>query len=79
MILYVPQGLTQSSAVPTMMWIHGGSFVVGGATDPGLDGSALATATNAIVAVVQYRLGAVSAEPYFLGLATDSNLHSLAG
>ena len=40
--------------------IHGGSFIAGSATAPGLDGSKLATATGSIVAVVQYRLGAVS-------------------
>lgn len=39
--------------------IHGGSFIVGSATGPGLDGSKLAVATKSIVAVVQYRLGAV--------------------
>jgi hypothetical protein len=39
--------------------VHGGSFIVGSATGPGLDGSNLAVATNSIVAVVQYRLGAV--------------------
>ena len=33
---------------------------MGSATDPGLDGSKLAIATNSIVAVTQYRLGAVS-------------------
>lgn len=40
--------------------VHGGSFIGGSATNPGLDGSNLAIATNSIVAVVQYRLGAVS-------------------
>ncbi|KAG5637762.1 hypothetical protein H0H81_003329 [Sphagnurus paluster] len=59
MILYVPPGLTVNSNVPTLIWIHGGSFVVGSATGPGLDGSKLAVATNSIVAVVQYRLGAL--------------------
>ena len=39
--------------------VHGGSFIVGSATGPGLDGSKLAIATNSIVAVMQYRLGAV--------------------
>jgi hypothetical protein len=39
--------------------IHGGSFVEGSATDFGLDGSPLAEATGSIVAVMQYRLGAV--------------------
>lgn len=57
MILYVPPGIAKDSAVPTFMWLHGGSFVIGSATDPGLDGSKLAIATQSIVAVVQYRLG----------------------
>ena len=39
--------------------IHGGSFIVGSATAPGIGGSKLAIATGSIVAVVQYRLGAV--------------------
>ncbi|KAH7911429.1 Alpha/Beta hydrolase protein [Hygrophoropsis aurantiaca] len=59
MILYVPTTLSVDSGVPTLMWIHGGSFMVGSATDPGLDGSALALATDSIVAVMQYRLGAL--------------------
>ncbi|KAG6833658.1 hypothetical protein H0H87_002854 [Tephrocybe sp. NHM501043] len=59
MVLYVPPGLTLKSNAPTLMWIHGGSFIVGSATGPGLDGSKLAIATNSIVAVVQYRLGAL--------------------
>lgn len=59
MVLYVPTSLTYQSPIPTLMWIHGGSFMVGSASDPGLDGSALASATNSIVAVVQYRLGAL--------------------
>jgi hypothetical protein len=41
------------------MWVHGGSFIAGSATAPGLDGSKLAVATNSIVAVMQYRLGAL--------------------
>ncbi|KAG6917923.1 hypothetical protein DXG01_000360 [Tephrocybe rancida] len=59
MILYVPPSLTLLSNAPTIMWVHGGSFIVGSATGPGLDGSKLAVATNSIVAVVQYRLGAL--------------------
>ncbi|EGN95639.1 hypothetical protein SERLA73DRAFT_95197 [Serpula lacrymans var. lacrymans S7.3] len=59
MIIYVPNTLTAVSGVPTLAWIHGGSFMVGSATDPGLDGSNLAIATNSIVAVIQYRLGAL--------------------
>ncbi|KAG1903856.1 Carboxylesterase [Suillus fuscotomentosus] len=59
MILYVPTTLHADSCVPTLMWVHGGSFMVGSATDPGLNGSALALATDSIVAVIQYRLGAL--------------------
>ncbi|KAJ7137788.1 Alpha/Beta hydrolase protein [Mycena epipterygia] len=59
MILYVPTTLNANSGVPTLLWIHGGSFIAGSATAPGLDGSKLAIATNSIVAVMQYRLGAL--------------------
>lgn len=59
MMIYVPSSVRLGSNVPTMLWIHGGSFIVGAATGPGLDGSSLASATNSIVAVVQYRLGAL--------------------
>ncbi|KAJ6457809.1 hypothetical protein C8R47DRAFT_168003 [Mycena vitilis] len=41
MILYVPITLNASSRVPTLLWIHGGSFIAGSATGPGLDGSNL--------------------------------------
>lgn len=50
--------------------IHGGSFIVGSATGPGLDGAALAQATGSIIAVVQYRLGALG----FLSPSGQSNL-----
>ncbi|KAF9488391.1 crystal protein [Pleurotus eryngii] len=59
MILYVPTSLHVGSNAPTFVWIHGGSFFVGSANGPGLDGSKLAIATNSIVAVIQYRLGAL--------------------
>ncbi|KAG7451620.1 alpha/beta-hydrolase [Guyanagaster necrorhizus] len=61
MVLYVPRDFLASgcSDAPTFMWIHGGSFTEGFASDYGLDGSIFAVATNSIVAVVQYRLGAL--------------------
>ncbi|TRM59289.1 Alpha/Beta hydrolase protein [Schizophyllum amplum] len=59
MVLYIPPNLSMSDGVPTLMWIHGGSFLVGSASNEGLDGSKLAIATGSIVAVVQYRLGAL--------------------
>ncbi|KAG7448210.1 alpha/beta-hydrolase [Guyanagaster necrorhizus] len=57
MVLYVPATLTVSDNVPTLTWVHGGSFITGSASDEGLDGSNLASTTNSIVAVIQYRLG----------------------
>ncbi|KAF8315220.1 alpha/beta-hydrolase [Clavulina sp. PMI_390] len=58
MILYVPaKAIVNGTSVPTFMWIHGGSFNQGSASDAGLDGSALALATSSIVVTVQYRLG----------------------
>ncbi|KAK0496891.1 alpha/beta-hydrolase [Armillaria luteobubalina] len=57
MVLYVPATLTVSDNVPTLTWVHGGSFITGSAGDEGLDGSNLASTTNSIVAVIQYRLG----------------------
>ncbi|KAI0685484.1 Alpha/Beta hydrolase protein [Cytidiella melzeri] len=71
MLLYVPSTLSVGSNAPSLLWIHGGSFTSGSATGPGLDGSNLAVATNSIVAVVQYRLGA-------LGLLAPSGKVNLA-
>ncbi|TFK76362.1 alpha/beta-hydrolase [Pluteus cervinus] len=70
MVVYVPPGLTVTSNVPTMVWFHGGSFVVGSATGPGMDGSNLAIATQSIVITVQYRLGALG----FLVPGSNTNL-----
>ncbi|KAF7331245.1 Carboxylic ester hydrolase [Mycena kentingensis (nom. inval.)] len=59
-LLYVPPTIMPGSgaAANTLVWIHGGSFDAESATGPGMDGSRLAVATNSIVAVLQYRLGA---------------------
>ncbi|KAF8621887.1 hypothetical protein AX15_007440 [Amanita polypyramis BW_CC] len=57
MILYVPRGIQSCAA--TLIWLPGGSFILGSATDAGLNGSKLAVATNSIVAVIQHRLGAL--------------------
>ena len=43
--------------LPVMMWIHGGSFVTGTASDPLFDGSKLAQA-GVVVVTLNYRLGA---------------------
>ncbi|XP_025028945.1 fatty acyl-CoA hydrolase precursor, medium chain isoform X2 [Python bivittatus] len=41
--------------LPVMVWIHGGSLVIGGASF--YDGSALSAYGNVVVVVIQYRLG----------------------
>ncbi|KAK2462250.1 hypothetical protein APHAL10511_005746 [Amanita phalloides] len=56
-VLYIPRNVKKHGT--TLVWIHGGSFIVGSATGPGLDGSNLASATNSVVAIVQHRLGAL--------------------
>ncbi|CBQ71350.1 related to para-nitrobenzyl esterase [Sporisorium reilianum SRZ2] len=43
--------------MPVLVWVHGGSFVQGASTAPGLDGSWLATRYNIVVVTIQYRLG----------------------
>ncbi|KAF8582262.1 alpha/beta-hydrolase [Ramaria rubella] len=64
LVLYVPSSAKNTyGGIPTIVWVHGGSFIVGSATDPGLDGSNLAVASDAIVAVVQYRLGTLGLLP----------------
>jgi carboxylesterase type B len=59
MLIYVPQSFTSYSLNPVFVWIHGGSFIEGSATAAGLDGSNLAVATQSVVVVFQYRLGAL--------------------
>lgn len=43
----------------SLLRIHGGSFISGSASDPSINGADLASATQSIVAVVQYRLSGV--------------------
>ncbi|EJD53143.1 alpha/beta-hydrolase [Auricularia subglabra TFB-10046 SS5] len=68
-VLYVPDSFNGS----TLAWIHGGSLLVGGANDPLIDGSALALATQSIVAVVQYRLGVLGFLPPLPGGSTPND------
>lgn len=59
--IYTAQSVNPST--PVLVWVHGGSFIVGSASGSGLDGAALARATNSIVVVVQYRLGVLGLLP----------------
>ncbi|KAG8834584.1 hypothetical protein FRC17_008253 [Serendipita sp. 399] len=59
-VAYVPTNVTPvtySGGAPVLVWIHGGSYISGSASDPYLNGSKLASATGSVVVVLQYRLG----------------------
>jgi carboxylesterase type B len=73
MLIYVPKNVVVLSGVPVLVWIHGGSFLQGSATGPGLDGSNLAVSTNSIVVVIQYRLGGVRLLIPFVSPTKSSN------
>ncbi|KAL5636494.1 hypothetical protein ACGC1H_000451 [Rhizoctonia solani] len=63
-VFYTPSpSPSMLNSIPVLVWIHGGSFEVGSASGAGLDGAALAKATNSIVVVLQYRLGALGLVP----------------
>ncbi|XP_005403766.1 PREDICTED: carboxylesterase 3 [Chinchilla lanigera] len=53
--IYSPAKATTKARKPVMVWIHGGSLMVGSATSQ--DGSALAAYEDVVVVTVQYRLG----------------------
>ncbi|KAK1927610.1 Alpha/Beta hydrolase protein [Papiliotrema laurentii] len=66
--------ITSSSKLPIFVWVHGGSFVSGSASAPGLDGSTLAQG-GIIVIVIQYRLGVLGFLPPSLAASSnDPNL-----
>lgn len=47
----------QGNNLPVMVWLHGGSYVYGSSSAPGLDGSVFASTNQAVVVTLQYRLG----------------------
>jgi para-nitrobenzyl esterase len=44
---------------PTMVWIHGGAFVIGSGSQPWYDGAGLASRGDVVVVTLNYRLGAL--------------------
>ncbi len=42
---------------PVMVWIHGGAFTLGSASDPWYDGTSFAATHNIVVVTLNYRLG----------------------
>ncbi|KAJ8407943.1 hypothetical protein AAFF_G00269870 [Aldrovandia affinis] len=53
--VYTPVKPGQPNRLPVMVWIHGGGFVMGGASL--YDGSSLAAFGDVVVVIIQYRLG----------------------
>ncbi|MDP9335914.1 MAG: carboxylesterase family protein [Actinomycetota bacterium] len=45
--------------LPVLVWVHGGSFVVGASSQPVYDGALLASEQQVVVVSVNYRLGAL--------------------
>ncbi|PWY97935.1 alpha/beta-hydrolase [Testicularia cyperi] len=56
--VYRPASSSQAtSSKPVLVWIHGGSFIAGSSTAPGLDASYYVAKHNVVVVTLQYRLG----------------------
>jgi carboxylesterase type B len=56
--VYAPAGVTNTSSLPVLLWIHGGSFTEGSNQGPLnlYDGSALSAAQNVVIVATNYRL-----------------------
>jgi len=52
-------GLGDKKKRPVMVWIHGGGFFTGGASDPWYDGTCFAERGDVVLVSIQYRLGAL--------------------
>jgi para-nitrobenzyl esterase len=53
--IWAPPG---ADAKPVMVWLHGGAYVLGSASQPVYDGSRLAGSGDVVVVTVNYRVGA---------------------
>ncbi|KAM3608903.1 uncharacterized protein V6R79_006583 [Siganus canaliculatus] len=53
--IYTPANRADNAKLPVMVWIHGGSFLLGSTSI--YDGSALAAYQDVVVVLIQYRLG----------------------
>ncbi len=64
--VWAPSGTQPGDGKPVMVWVHGGAYVLGSASQPLYHGRALATGGDVVVVTVNYRLGALG----FLELST---------
>ncbi|KAL6711076.1 hypothetical protein ACN47E_006951 [Coniothyrium glycines] len=53
---YLPNGNSTVKKRPVMVWIYGGGFASGTASDPTFDGSALASRGDVVLVTINYRL-----------------------
>lgn len=56
--VWAPSGAAPAGGRPVMVWVHGGAYLIGSATQPLYHGRALATGADVVVVTVNYRLGA---------------------
>ncbi|WP_225782044.1 carboxylesterase/lipase family protein [Xenophilus sp. Marseille-Q4582] len=73
--LWAPAGAAPGAALPVMVWVHGGGFMRGSASEPLYDGAAFARAGVVFVAL-QYRLG-VDGFMHFPGVPANRGLLDL--
>ncbi|MFZ0831928.1 MAG: carboxylesterase/lipase family protein [Mycobacterium sp.] len=59
---------TSGAAKPVMVWLHGGAYILGSASQPLYNGRRLATSGDVVVVTVNYRVGALG----FLDLSSFS-------
>lgn len=63
-----PGGSPREQPRPVMVWIHGGAYTYGAASQPVYDGRALASFGDVVIVTINYRLGALG----FLDLSSFS-------
>lgn len=57
--VWAPERTDSNTALPVMVWIHGGGYIVGASAQPVYNGRALAEAGDVVVVTINYRLGAL--------------------
>jgi len=72
--VYCPQGVTPTSKLPVLFWIHGGAYTNGAGSIAWYDGSRLAS-RGVVVVTINYRLGALG----FAGTENFGVLDILSG
>lgn len=64
--VWAPSDTQPGAGKPVMVWVHGGAYILGSASQPLYKGRVLASGGDVVVVTINYRLGALG----FLELAT---------